>query len=95
MLEFAETAKSRFELGTLEDKREILAGLGSNLILSDQKLTISLAKPLDLVNNVAPEVRALHNRLEPTQSEAPQGFWEASYASNENWGRYSYPVRTS
>ena len=86
MLHFAETAKLRFELGTLDEKREILATLGSNFILLDKKLSISLSKPLELVAEVAPEIKALHSRLEPPKSKAPQGFWEAHYAKNEKWG---------
>jgi len=86
MLNFAETAKSRFELGAMEDKRDILAALGSNLSFFNRKLSISVSKPLGLVGKIAPEVQSLHNRLEPTQSKAPQRFWEAHYAKNKEWG---------
>lgn len=34
IFDFAETAKDKFENGTLEDKRQILSCLGSNLVLS-------------------------------------------------------------
>ncbi len=83
---FAETAVERFKTGSLDDKREILACLGSAIILKDRSLEITLQKPLHLFPEVAPEVQKLHNRLEPLQSEAPQRFWEAHYAQNKKWG---------
>jgi len=86
MLNFAETAKGRFELGDLEDKRHILAALGSNLSLFDRKLSISLSKPLELVEEVAPEVQALHKRLEPRHPIENTEVYERSYASNKKWG---------
>ena len=86
MLQFAETAKSRFELGGLDDKRDILAALGSNLSLLDRKLSITLTKPLELVGEVAPDVQALHKRLEPRYPLENIEAYEKSYAKNENWG---------
>jgi len=86
MLNFAETAKSRFELGTIDDKRDILASLGSNLSLLDRKLSIPLAKPLELVGEVAPEVQALHKRLEPHHPIENTEVYEKSYAKNKKWG---------
>jgi len=57
-------AKKKFETGTLEDKRQILACLGRNLILKDEILTIELREPLTFVKNVASEVKL---RLEPVK----------------------------
>jgi len=98
MLNFAETAKPRFELGGMDDKRDILVALGSNLSLLDRKLSISLTQPLELVGEVAPEVQALHARppagqaeLEPAQSKAPQRFWKAEYSKNAKWGKLAIP----
>lgn len=86
MLEFAETAKGRFELGDLNEKREILAGLGLNLSLFDKKLSIQLTSPLELVLEVAPEVQALHKRLEPRYPIENKRAYEESYAQIEKWG---------
>ncbi len=86
MLNFAETAKDRFELGTIDDKRDILAALGSNLFLLDRKLSIPLDKPLELVGEVAPGVQALHKRLEPHHPVENTEVYEKSYAKNEKWG---------
>ena len=46
---YAAAARTWFENGTLEEKRDIFASLSrSNLTFTDKKLTISLKKPLDL-----------------------------------------------
>ncbi len=86
LLNFAETAKVRFELGDLNKKHEILAALGSNLVLLDQKLVVSLTKPMELIQEVAPEVQELHSRLEPTQLVGPQRDLENLYSQNPKWG---------
>ena len=86
MLNFAETAKVRFELGDLNKKHEILAALGSNLVLLNQKLVVSLAKPIELMQEIAPEVQDLHNRLEPTQVLDSQQDCDTLYSQNEKWG---------
>lgn len=82
LFSFAQTARQRFEVGSLEDKRNILSCLGSNLLLTDKILNIHVDKNLAILKNLAPEVQDLHNRLEPTQSKAPQRFWEAHYTSD-------------
>jgi len=87
---FAETAKKRFETGTLDDKRQILSCLGSNLILTGRKLRISVYKSLALFQEVAPAVQNLHNRLEPMQVADSITDWETLYAQNKKWG----PSRT-
>lgn len=86
MLIFAETAKSRFELGEMDDKRYVLATLGSNLSLVDRKLTVTLSKPLELVEEVSSDVQALHKRLEPRYPIEIIEAYEKSYAKNEIWG---------
>jgi site-specific DNA recombinase len=88
MLNFAETAKSRFELGGFEDKREILGDLGLNLSLLDRNLSIPLKKPVELVEEVAPEVQALHKRLEPRYPLDNIDVYEKAYSKNKNWGRW-------
>lgn len=59
---FARDAKKKFEMGTLEDRRQILACLGSNLLLKDKILTINLRELLTFVKEIAQEVTL---RLEP------------------------------
>ena len=65
---FAKNARKEFGEGLLDKKREILSLLGSNLILKDNLLSISIEEPLLLVEKAAEEVRAIHRGLEPVQS---------------------------
>ena len=66
-IHFAETARERFLTGTLEDKRTILAALGSNLTLTNRKLNITVPKILVLMQTAATEVNAIYARLEPAE----------------------------
>ena len=49
--------KQRFESGNLAVKREILACLGSNLILLDRKLNIQLQEPLSIFTKYSPGLK--------------------------------------
>ncbi|MCX5794227.1 MAG: recombinase family protein [Elusimicrobia bacterium] len=86
LLSFAETARRRFETGDLAVKREILSCLGLNLVLTDRTLEIQMQKPLALFQEFAPEVQALHKRLEPRKTLRAQGDYEVLYARNAKWG---------
>ncbi len=68
------------------EKREILACLGSNLTLTDRKLSIQLQQPLSIFTKYAPELKTLHNRLEPLQKQSEQEVIEVLYAGNEKMG---------
>lgn len=65
---FAVNARRKFETGTSEEKRELLALLGSNLSLLQGKLRVSLAQPLVLIKKAAPEVKRITERFEPAKS---------------------------
>ena len=86
LFSFAETAKKRFESGNLVEKREILACLGSNLILMDRNLNIQLQEPLSIFTKYVPELKTLHNRFEPLQNKSEQEVVEVLYAANEKMG---------
>jgi site-specific DNA recombinase len=86
LLSFAETARKRFETGDLAVKRDILSALGSNLVLTNRTLEIQTEKPLSLFREIAPEVQALHKRLEPPKAPKNQGEWEVLYTANTRWG---------
>jgi len=75
---FAREAKERFESGTLEDKREILVALGSNLVLKDKILRIQLQKPFDLIKEGLRELRLEKSPFEPQNLRV---------TANENSGR--------
>ncbi|MFA5779324.1 MAG: recombinase family protein [Elusimicrobiota bacterium] len=78
---FAGDAKKKFETGTLEDKRQILACLGQNLILKDRILTIELRDPLKPIEKMAFAVKL---RLEPA---VYQQQTDLIYAKNTIWWR--------
>jgi DNA invertase Pin-like site-specific DNA recombinase len=90
---FAQTAKKRFDTGTLEDKRYVLSCLGTKLVLHGKKLQFEQEKCLAMFECVAPDVQSLHNRLEPTQLVDSTASWEALYAQNKKWGRWLKQVR--
>lgn len=68
LLEFAETAKQRFVEGDLNIKKEVLAMLGSNLILEDNILRIETQKPLRVIQKAVPEINRLFKRFEPIKN---------------------------
>lgn len=66
--DFAKNAKFNFEKGTLEDRRQVLAELGSNLLLKDRQLSVSIEKPLIYIGQAAPVARQLKSQLEPIET---------------------------
>lgn len=88
LLDLAETAKTRFENGSLDEKREILeilGSLGSNLVLMNKILGFPDDNNLLIFRELAPEVKSLHNRLEPLQTIGSKTDWEAFYKANIKW----------
>ena len=65
---FARDARKEFETGDLEKQKQILSSLGSNLLLKDQKLQILIQKPLLLIGEVAPEARAIKNKVRTSKN---------------------------
>ena len=85
-LDFAEKAQERFQTGDLETKRQILACLGTSLILKGRVLTLDLKAPLELIGEVAPAVRALSNPLEPLKAYTGAGVYGDPVGQSEEWG---------
>ena len=54
---FARNARYWFEHGTQEDKRIILDGLGSNIVLKDKMVQIELEKPLSRIEKGLAEMQ--------------------------------------
>lgn len=67
-LDFAVTARRRFNKGDDHKRREIISYLGSNLTLTDHTLGIELKKPLKLVAEIAKEVNEAVQRFEPLEN---------------------------
>ncbi len=83
---FAEKAEERFRNGSLEEKKEILSALGSNLLLKDGKLSISIQKPLLLIKEIAPEINMINQRLEPLKNLENKGQMEEIYSQSPTLG---------
>ena len=79
---FAETAKWRFEDGLLQDKKEVLSYLGSNLLLKDRKLRITRKNELIAMEGLAKEEKAIRNRLEPLGFGSDKTKLWAEYAQS-------------
>ncbi len=65
--DFARDAVAKFNDGELEDKRYVLSRLGSNLLLKDKILTITLDEVLEALKSVAEEANQLCDTLEPVE----------------------------
>lgn len=68
LFDFAEHAKERFEKGNWEIKREIAFFLGSNFSLKDKKLSVTIQKPLQLLEEASKEAKLIQARFEPLGS---------------------------
>lgn len=79
---FARDAVDKFNKGTLEDKRYVLSRLGSNLILKDKILTISLEETLIPMKEAAEEARKIEDMLEPVEGVDRTSQLETSYSQN-------------
>ena len=63
--DFATYARYRFANGTPEEKRQIFAGLGSNLVLKDKIVAVNLEKPLEYIKNIKIQEDKIWQKLEP------------------------------
>jgi len=79
---FARDARKEFQLGTLENKKRILLTLGSNLLLKDKILAISIKKPLLLIEKVSREVNVINRRLEPLKNGQNEAKLELLYSKS-------------
>lgn len=77
---FAATARFRFNSGGLNDKKEVLAYLGSNLLLKDRKLRITKKNELLAVEKMAKEEKAIRARLEPLGFASDKAKLREEYA---------------
>ena len=82
MFAFIEEAREKFNKGTLERRRAILSTLGSDLILKDKKLSISIEKSLFPLKRVTKEVSKIRKRLEPLNSLEKQREFDALCEQN-------------
>jgi len=78
---FASYAKEVFEKGSLDQKKEILSALGSNLFLKGKKLEITMVEPLRIIAEHKPE----NTRLEPLNNPVDKGIEACLEAENQKW----------
>ncbi len=91
---FANEAKERFETGSLEEKREILVALGSNLVLKDKNLRISLQEPFELIAAGLRGAPATSARFEPRELGLPQHETSGRATADSVWWALVDKVRT-
>lgn len=65
---FCTYAKYHFNTGTLQTKREIFSSIGSNMTLTDKKLSINLINPYLLIEKEMSSIKKQYAMLEPTKN---------------------------
>jgi len=91
-IELARHSYASFEIGSPDDKRELLAKLGSNLFMNDGKVSIKLDEPYFIAREILERERALFTRIEPLgkplfdNKKAPCG----ALVSVWSWGLEQY-----
>ena len=80
MITFIEQAQEKLRTGTREEKRQVLSGLGSNLVINDKELRMEWDNILFPMQKVSTEVKLIHKRLEPAQNLVNKGDLERAYA---------------
>ncbi len=79
---FVDDAKEKFVSGSVEDRRLILAKIGSNLTIKNKKLSIDVEKSLLPLKKISPVVKEVQNPLEPKNASIDQGVSGYSYEHN-------------
>ena len=79
--DFACTVRNRFAKGDRATKKEILAALGSNLVLKDKILSIQALEPFFILENVLNGDEPANQPIEPENIGLPQGHNEADPSS--------------
>lgn len=82
---FATYARTKFNNGTLEQKKEILAALGQNPIIKDQKLTIKAYKWFQIMKDGYDPLEAEYTRLELNKLPLTKAKSEALTSLICNW----------
>lgn len=86
ILNFAKNAKWEFENGSLEKKKAIIAYLGSDLKLKDGFISISIQKPIVIVESYSVSAKAIKNRLEPLDLVDSKVKYANALAQDSIWG---------
>ena len=81
-LVFATEAKKKILDGTREERREVLANLGSNPVLQAQKLDISIEKPLLRIKDIRNVLDDVSGGFEPPGTSGKSMDFEQIHASS-------------
>ena len=79
---FAKDAKFKFEIGTPQEKRQILMALGSNLTLKNGIISLSIEKPLLLIEKAVPEIKKINNDVRTSKNIELERNLDALYTQN-------------
>ncbi|MCB9798578.1 recombinase family protein [Candidatus Nomurabacteria bacterium] len=82
---FARYAREHFDGGSIEEKKEVLSGLGSNFLLKDQKLDISLHSYFEPIKNGYKTLEAEYLALEPNKFASTKVKTEALTSVITRW----------
>jgi hypothetical protein len=92
---FCKIAKEKFQSGTDEDKRLILACVGSNLIIKDKKLFIKARKVFQVIENWECSDRGHPRGVEPRESREKDGISSQMIDKYLVWQGLLQEVRTA
>lgn len=91
---FANESMDLFRKGSIDDKRRILQGIGSNPTLKDKKLTLGIEKPFLLLQESLKESFKENGRIEPENNCATTALIDSSSPSFPLWCTLVHDVRT-
>jgi site-specific DNA recombinase len=84
---FARYARMWFQKGTLEEKRAIFACLGSNLLIKDQKFSLTLKKPFKMIFERSFQAEQELLKLEPLETAVSIGRIKVLATKVPYWSR--------
>jgi len=82
ILDFSVKVCDTFKKADVKQKRQILASLGYNHFLKDEKLIVQAVNPILTVELMSNEVKLIHNKLEPHKKRSVDGQFGKSYAES-------------
>ena len=78
----ARDGKKEFEKGIPVQQKQILSNVGSNLLLKDKILTISIENPLIQIKEMSPEVKAIHSKVRTSKNGENERTLRKLYAQS-------------
>ncbi len=85
-LDFARTARERFQNCSKEEKRELVTSFGLNPILENRKLRLDYVKPFELIHEASKRLQDPANKIEPVEKIVTKGQTFHFDPENPIWG---------